>query len=158
MFLSCLKKRKGQAVVEFTFIFLLFLFIFFSIVEFGHLLYTKLTLQHALREAGRYMVTGRTAQDPQNNNLPRPEVILKVFCANLLATGLSCPQLGPQFDLKCVDPPSCTQPGGGPGQTVMVTANFKKRALTPLFAGIFTKDGVEFQLSTTWKNEPFPTE
>ena len=148
------RTSRGQAVVELTFSFLLFLFIFFAVVEFSHLLYTKVTLQHALREAGRYMVTGRTANDANGDPVPRPDLVLQVFCNNLIATGLGCPQFGPQFSLVCLDGP-CKEPGGGPEQTVMVTGIFHKPALFPLFVPIFSQAGVEFQLSTTWKNEPF---
>lgn len=153
---SSIRRTRGQAVVELTFTFLLFLVLFFAIVEFSHLVYTKVTLQHALREAGRYMVTGRTQADLNGDPIPRDDQVLEVFCHNLIATGLRCPQFGPQFSLSCLDGP-CTEPGGGPEQTVVATATLNKRALTPLFAHVFSKDGVEFQLSTTWKNEPFST-
>ena len=46
-------------MVEFTFIALLFFTLIFAIVEFSHLFYTRLNLQHALREAGRLMITGQ---------------------------------------------------------------------------------------------------
>lgn len=152
------KNEIGQAVVELTLGFLLFLVIFFAVVEFSHLLYTKVTLQHAFRESGRYMVTGRTEKDASDSDLPRAEVIRNVFCANLIATGLQCPDLD-QFAFTCFDDNGsqvgCTQPAGGPEQTVMVSATFKKPAFTPLFTNFFPQGGVEFQLSTTWKNEPF---
>lgn len=40
-------KAEGQAVVELTFAFILFFIMFMAVVEFSHLLYTKVTLQHA---------------------------------------------------------------------------------------------------------------
>src|SRR5688500_12563088 len=94
--------QRGQAVVELTLGFLIFLMMFFALVEFSHLLYTRLTLQHALRSAGRYMVTGKTTQDGFGNDLPRPDVIRTIFCSNVIATGLACPNLGPQFVFACV--------------------------------------------------------
>lgn len=149
-----LTAQRGQAVVELTFGFILFLFITFAVVEFSHLAYTRLTLQHSLREAGRYMVTGRTSADANGDPVPRPDRIRQVFCNNLIATGLSCPTFGPQFSMVCLDGP-CKEPGGGPEQTVMATVTVHKPALMPLFSSVFPKGGVEFQLSTTWKNEPF---
>jgi Flp pilus assembly protein TadG len=59
MSLRSIKRQGGQAVVELTFGFLIFLMLFFGVVEFSHLMYTKVTLQYALRSAGRYMVVGR---------------------------------------------------------------------------------------------------
>lgn len=150
--------QRGQSVVELTFGFLLFFVIFSSVVEFSHLLYTKLTLQHSFREAGRYMITGRTKKDTSQENISRPEVIRNVFCANLISTGLRCPEAD-EFTFTCFKDDgskvSCSEPGGGPEQTVNLAATFKKRALFPFFVKVFPEGGVDFQLSTTWKNEPF---
>ncbi len=151
-----LQSRHGQAVVELTFAFLLFFTMFMAIVEFSHLLYTKLTLQHALRTAGRYMITGNTGTDSNGNPIPRDQMIHDVFCANVIATGLQCPSLGTAFTFSCVGAP-CTAPGGGPDQTVLVTVNLTKPAMTPIGSEFFPSGGVPFTLSTTWKNEPWPT-
>ena len=155
MQLRCFRRQRGQAVVELTLGFLLFLVIFFGIVEFSHLLYTKVTLQHALRTAGRYMVTGRTETDGGGNPIPRDQMVRTVFCANVIATGLQCPNLGSDFQFTCDTP--CTAPGGGPEQTVVVTVSLTKPAMVPFFSQFFPSGGVPFQLSTTWKNEPFGT-
>jgi Flp pilus assembly protein TadG len=155
---SPLKQRRGQAVVELTFGFLIFFGLFMAIVEFSHLLYTKVTLQHALRTAGRYMITGKTQQNSNGNNLPRDQVIHDVFCANVIATGLQCPTLASgNFRFVCLPTPGtlCSEPGGGPTQTVLVTVNLKKPAMMPFFSQFFPSGGVSFQLSTTWMNEPF---
>jgi Flp pilus assembly protein TadG len=148
-------KAEGQAVVELTFAFILFFTMFMAVVEFSHLLYTKLTLQHALRSAGRYMITGRTGQDSQGQNIPRDQMIHNVFCANLVATGVQCPSLGSSFQFVCVGSP-CTAPGGGAEQVVMVTVSLNKPPLIPFGSQFLPSGGFPFQLSTTWKNEPFP--
>jgi hypothetical protein len=137
--------------------FLLFFIIFLSIVEFAHLLYAKVTSQHALGTAGRYMVTGRTSMDLQGNNIPRDMMIHDVFCANMIAAGVRCPGLGPDFTFVCLPAPSttCSQPGGGPEQTVLVTVRLVKPALMPFFSRFFPAGGVRLTLSTTWRNEPF---
>ena len=158
-FTRVLQSRGGQAVVELTFAFILFFTLFMAIVEFSHLLYTKVTLQHALRTAGRYMVTGRTGTDGLGNSIPRDQMIHDVFCANVIATGLECPSLGSgNFQFACLPSPgtTCSQPGGGPEQTVMVTVTLTKPAMMPFAAQFFPTGGVPFVLSTTWKNEPFP--
>ena len=80
-------RQGGQAAVEMTVGFLLFFVIFMSIVEFAHLLYAKVTSQHALGTAGRYMVTGRTGVDAKGKNIPRDIMIHDVLCANLI-TGI----------------------------------------------------------------------
>jgi Flp pilus assembly protein TadG len=154
MSLRSMKCQRGQAIVELTFGFLIFLMIFFALVEFSHLLYTKLTLQNALRTAGRYMVTGQ-----KGSTIPRPETIHNVFCANVIATGIQCPALGSSaFTFTCIDAAGVGTPcasAGGPEETVMVTVQLQKPAMTPFFSQFFPTGGVTFQLSTTWKNEPY---
>jgi Flp pilus assembly protein TadG len=148
-------RRDGQAVVELTFGFLIFFSLFMAIVEFSHLLYSKVTLQHALRTAGRYMVTGKTGTDGGGLPIPRDQMIHDVFCNNIIAAGVQCPSLGTSnFQFACLGG-ICTQPGGGSNQTVVVTVNLVKPSLMPFFSRFFPSGGVPFQLSTTWKNEPF---
>lgn len=149
--------QRAQAVVEMTVGFILFFVIFMSIVEFAHLLYAKVTSQHALGTAGRYMVTGRTGVDANQNLIRRDIMIHDVFCANLIAAGIRCPNLGPDFVFVCLPAPAtvCSQPGGGPDQTVLVTVNVIKPALMPFFSKFFPTGGVRMTLSTTWRNEPF---
>jgi len=149
------QSENGQAVVEMTFSFLIFFALFTAIVEFSHLLYAKVTLQHALRTAGRYMVTGNTGMN-KGNPIPRDQMIHDVFCANLIAAGVQCPALNtPNFQFTCIDPPATPCNGGGPTSTVMVTMSVSKPALFPFFSQFFPAGGVPFQISTTWKNEPF---
>jgi hypothetical protein len=158
MSLRSMKRQRGQAVVELTFGFLIFMSIFYAIVEFSHLLYTKVTLQNALRSAGRYMVTGHTGKDGSGNDIPRNEMIHNVFCNNVIAVGVPCPSIGPDFQFTCLPdggtPITCS--GGEPDETVMVTVNLAKPALVPFFSQFFPAGGVRFTLSSTWHNEPYP--
>ncbi|MGH7827212.1 MAG: TadE/TadG family type IV pilus assembly protein [Candidatus Binatia bacterium] len=156
MSLNSSRGLRGQAVVELTFAFLIFITIFLGIVEFSHLLYTKVTLQNALRSAGRYMVTGQTALDGNGNPIPRDQVIHDVFCDNLIAVGVPCPS-GSDFQFICIEDDGTTTAcsGGGPDDTVMVTVNLSKPALIPFFSQFFPSGGFPFQLHTTWKNEPY---
>ena len=93
MSLQPIKCQRGQAVVETTFSFLIFMMVFFGIVEFSHLFYTRLNVQHALSEAGRYMVTGQGLDLSGTDPNARLTVIKNKFCENLIATGLSCANL-----------------------------------------------------------------
>jgi Flp pilus assembly protein TadG len=152
-----LRCRKGQGVVEMMFGFLIFFAFFMAIVEFSHLLYAKVTLQHALRTAGRYMITGNTGTSG-GTPIPRDQMIHDVFCANVIAAGVQCPNLGTSnFTFTCLPTPgtTCSQAGGGPEQTVMVTVNISKPTLIPFFSQFFPSGGVPIQISSTWKNEPF---
>ncbi len=157
--IKVLRRRNGQAVIETLFGFIIFLSFFFAIVEFSHLIYSKVTLQHALRTAGRYMITGNTGTSGGGIPIPRDQMIHDVFCANVIAAGVQCPNLGTiNFQFICLPAPgtTCSAPGGGPDQTVMVTVNVSKPTLLPFFSRFFPAGGVPLALSTTWRNEPFP--
>ncbi|TMA07625.1 MAG: hypothetical protein E6J89_16340 [Deltaproteobacteria bacterium] len=142
--------EKGQTVVEFSLVVLLLFSLIFAIVEFSHLFYTELTLQYALREAGRYMVTGQG--DVSGDPTIRANLIHDKFCQGLIGTGLSCPPIGTgtaaNFRFICGGS-DCSPAGGNPGDTVKVTVKLTK----PWFTGLFGAP-IPFTLSTTWKNEP----
>ena len=147
--LTLLKNRRGQSVVEFTLAAPLFFAAFYAIVEFSHMVYVRVTVQHALDEAGRYVSLGQGQSS--TNPSARIAAVEAAFCGNLIATGLSCPALGtPQFSIN----PSS---GGGPGEIVTVSTTFTK----PFFSGIFRlfdpifPSGITMTLSTTYQNEPY---
>ena len=150
------RSTRGQANLEFALTFPLFALLSLAVVEFSHLFYAELTLQQALREAGRYMVTGQTGKDINGNDMPRPEAIDAVFKKWLIGTGTGLQSLA----LTCGGS-VCNPPGGGPGDKVTLTATFCKPLFTVLFARLFPGGGgcppgnFSFTLSTTWKNEPF---
>lgn len=144
-----IRSKRGQSLVEFTLAAPLFFAAFYAIVEFSHLFYVRVTVQHALDEAARYtsLGLGQNAGNPQ----ARINAALNRFCANLVATGLSCPALGsPQFTVS--------QPlGGGPDDIVTITTTITKpffsgalRLIAPVFP-----TSVTMTLSTTVRNEPY---
>ena len=51
-------RRRGQTMVEFALVAPLFLLLVFGVIEFGLLLHSYITMQHAVDEAARYAVTG----------------------------------------------------------------------------------------------------
>jgi Flp pilus assembly protein TadG len=146
------KQNSGQSAVEFTFCFLLFYTVLMAIVEFSLMLYTKVTLQHALSEAGRYMVTGQGMDLTNKNPDARLEAVENRFCSNLVMTGFSCADVASHMTVTCVG--GCTQPAGGPGQTVTLTATYTKSWLTGMFAYMLPNP-ITLTANTTWKNEPY---
>ena len=152
MLLQSIKCQRGQAVVETTFSFLIFMMVFFGIVEFSHLFYTKMNMQHALSEAGRYMVTGQGLDLSGTNPNARLATIQNKFCKNLIATGLSCVNLASHMTVTCAGAGGCAQPAGGPGQTVTLTATYTKPWFTGLFNHLLPVP-VTLTASTTWVNE-----
>lgn len=152
IFRSAASCKRGQSVVEFTLAAPLFFVAFYAIVEFSHLFYVRLTVQHALDEAGRYMSTGQGQSITDPN--ARLNAIKQVFCSNLVATGLGCPQDNDSEFAFTLDPSN----GGGPGdlsnpQPVTITLRFRK----PFFTGFFGLNPIPLTISTTYQNEPYIT-
>jgi hypothetical protein len=146
-----MRSEKGQSTVEFSLVALLFFTLLFGIIEFSNAYYTKLTLQYALAEAGRYMTTGQGYSS--SNSAARGAAIHDKFCKKLIGTGVPCPPIGPDFTFTCYKDgkgAKCDPDGGNPGDTVVVTATIVKPRLTGLF-GV----PVTFISSTTWKNENY---
>ena len=152
MSLQSIKCQRGQAVVEITFSFLIFMMVFFGIVEFSHLFYTKVNMQHALSEAGRYMVTGQGLDLSGTNPNARLTIIKNKFCQNLIATGISCAAYF-RHDSH-LRRRGCTSAAGGPGQTVTLTATYTKPWFTRLFNQLLPVP-VTLTASTTWVNEVY---
>ena len=147
LILRCVRSKRGQSVVEFTLAAPVFFLAFYAIVEFSHLFYVRSTLQHALDEAARYMSTGQ-GQDSSNPDGPdaaRLAAIQRVFCNNLVATGLGCPTIN-------VIAPE----GNLPGKFVTLTVTARK-AFFSGFLRVLDLAGVELTASTIYQNESYVT-
>jgi Flp pilus assembly protein TadG len=131
----------------------LFFLLVFGITDFGRLFFTQSTLQHALREAGRYAVTGphqaKDPNDPAAGNYSRLESIRNI--AQKYAGGL----LANPSDIQ-ISSGSTTNYAGGPGDTVVVSLKTDLKLITPMIGRYFGNNGMYvFTVSTSFKNEPF---
>jgi Flp pilus assembly protein TadG len=147
---QALRSRSGQSMVEFALVAPLFFLLVFGITDFGRLFFTQETLQFALREAGRYAVTGQHLPDAKNGgNLSRVDSIKSV--AQQKAIGL------------LTDPNSIVVSSGGvtgfaghPGDTVVVSLTTNLKLITPMIGRFFgPSQTYTFTVQTTFRNEPF---
>lgn len=113
------KNRRGDGLVEYALIYLLFFTVFYGVIEFGRTVASYNILGAATREAGRYAIvhgsaSGNPADQATLQNIVRQWVI-----------GL---------DSSAVTVTATWTPAGGPaGGTVLVQSQY---TLTP-FSGIF---------------------
>jgi len=144
-----LRDESGQALVEFAIVASLLVLLVFGIMDFGRLLFAQMTLQHAIREAGRFAVTGNKLPDPSDpsRTLSRVDSIKEVARRN--AVGLDVSGID-------VSSPNGAGTAGGPGQNVTISMNQSLRLITPIVAQFFSGGQYSFFLRTTFKNEPFP--
>ena len=148
------KDESGATLVEFAFSASVFLLLLFGILDFGFLFFAKLTLQDAVRTAGRYAVTGNC--DSGNcydggNSGNRLQTILDTIQQHSFG-------LNPTVGVHCVGACSTSYGGGGnnaggPGDTVQITATY---VFHPIITSSFYSGGAyTITVSSSYKNELF---
>lgn len=129
-------------MVEFAVVAPLFLLLVFGITDFGLLFFKQETLQYAIREAGRYAVTGRSVTGET-----RVQSIIDTAtkaAAGIPITGINVISGG------------VTNSAGGPRQMVTVSLTATHTFITPMIGKFFPPNGqYVITVSTTFMNEPF---
>ncbi len=139
------RDSSGQSIVEFAIVLPLLLLMFFGIFEFGRFYFTKLTLQHAVREATRFAVTGNVLTDPETGEpIDRAGSIVRVILHNT-------ENLDVALDGVSISPAD----GGGPEDIVRVAVDFRYNLTLPLIRGIVPDGYVDISFSTAMRNEAF---
>jgi hypothetical protein len=142
---SARSSSDGSTLVEFSLLAPIVIFLFMGVFEFGRFFYTRLTLQHAVREAARFAITGSTMEDPVTGDpMSRAQSIRQVILEEAATLHLDVEDV-------TIDPPD----GGGPSQVVRVSGDFQYVFVTPGLAQMFPDVSYDFSVSTSMKNEPF---
>jgi Flp pilus assembly protein TadG len=136
--------------VEFALVAPMFFLLFFAIFDFARMFYVQMTLQNAVRQAGRYAITGNHVPDPQNHgqNLSRVNSIISV--AQQAAGGLSV------SGIQISSAGGGSGSAGGPGDTVTISLTSQLQLMTPIVSTFFPNGAYTFTVSVSFKNEPFP--
>ena len=153
---------SGQTLVEFAIAAMVFLLLLFATIDFGYFYYVKVTLQNAVRQAGRYAITGNCSAGTNcfvggttNRYNSIIQVALTYSFGLITASNVSITCLPPPIGLTggC---PSYAGGAGGPGDTVMITATYTWHPVTALVSKFFNNGVYTFSVSATFKNESFP--
>ena len=138
------KRDSGQAALEFAVSALVMFLLVFAVCDFSYLFFTKLTLQNAVRQGGRYAITGQSMsgktrvnsilQTVQNTSLGLATTSNTTVCS--VTCGCGC--------------------GGVPQDTVTIVVTYQYRFLTPLMARYFTGGTYTYTVSSSFRNEAFP--
>jgi hypothetical protein len=142
----------GLELMELSFILPVFLLLMLGILDFGRLFFTEITLQHAMREGGRFGVTGRQLQDPNDpgNLQSRIESIRRVVKDAAVGVPMDPKDIVITSVLGGDDNP------GGPGDTITISLTYKFLFITPMIGRFFGDGSHTFVASTSFRNEPFP--
>jgi Flp pilus assembly protein TadG len=140
-----LNAERGQSILEFAITALLLFLLVFAIIDYSHLYFDKLTLQNAVRQGGRYAITGQSM--PGNSRY-----------LSILATvrNASLGMAASSNTTVCSQPSGNCNFGGGPNETVTITVNYLYRINTPIMAQFFPGGTYLITVSSSFRNEPFP--
>lgn len=140
-------------MVEYALVFPLIAMFVFGLIDFGRLFFTELTLQNALRMAGRYAVTGNHLPNPANpsQSLSRAASILQVAQQNAMGISVSGLQIS-----SSTSGGTAGSGAGGPGDTVKLSLTYNLALITPLIGQFFQNGVYSFTVNTSFHNEPFP--
>ena len=135
---------SGQSLVEFAISLLTFLVLIFAVMDFSYLFLVKLTLQNAVRQAGRYAITGQSMSGQSRYN----SILLT---AEQHSFGLA----NSSNTTICSGATGCGS-GGGPLDSVTITITYPYPFITPLLGAVFKSGTYSIKVTDTYKNEPFP--
>ncbi len=140
---STVGNRRGQSLIEFVLLVPIAVFLVLASVDVGYHFYTKLTVRHAVTEAGRYATTGQVLTDPLTGTpLSRAESIKQTLLAK--ATALRIDVAG--VTLNPAD-------GGGPDDIVSIRLDYTYN-FGPALSPHFFPRTLDLDVTTVVKNEP----
>ncbi len=149
---------RGQALLEFSLVAMLFFLLAFAAIDFCWLLFNQMSMQNAVRAACRYASTGDYITSPTTGtSIGRVNSITQILQQAAVGTNIQ------SIVISSVAGGTCNSSGlplgcaGGPGDTVTVKAVCGVPLLTNVFGSFFTGDTFNFTVSATFKDEPFPS-
>jgi len=148
---------SGQTMVEVGLCLSLFFLLVMAVADFGYLTSTKLTLQNAVRQAGRYAITGQciTAGDGSCSKTRYNSIVQTLEDTSLGLINSS--NLGSDVTLTCTDEGGgCPNNAGGPADIVTISVTYPYSFITPLIAPFFPNHSYTIKVSAAFANEPFP--
>ena len=146
-------RKHGQAMVEYALVLPVMALLIFGLIDFGRLFFTELTVQNALRIAGRYAVTGNHLPNPANPSQPisRAASIKQVAQQNAMGIDVSGLVISSRTSGGAL-----SMGAGGPGDTIQLSLTYNLTLLTPLIGQFFQNGVYTFTVNTYFHNEPFP--
>lgn len=134
----------GASMLEFLFAGTVFFLLIISIFDFSYVYLYKMELQNAVRQAGRYAITGQAM-----SGVSRYSSILQKVSD--LSQGLA----NSSNTTVCSANGGCGN-AGGPGDVVTVTVTYPYPLHTPLMRVFFTNGKYTIKVSSSFTNEAFP--
>jgi hypothetical protein len=149
------QSEKGQSLVEAAIVLLLLLFMIFAVIDFSILFYVYQSMEHGISEATRYGITGQQREDPGNpgSYLSREDsikLVMREWNPIIVLDNSS-------FTFEHLSGTFWTAGSGGPSDISRVTVNYNWKPITPLINLLFAGGQIPLRVSSTVKNEGYPT-
>lgn len=143
-------RQFGVYITELAIILPLFLLLLIGVLDFSRLMYTQITLEHAIREGGRFGVTGnRLPGEEPGDLLNRIDSIKRVIEDYAVGVNVNTADI----EISTVDGGDGDAGGGGELFTISLTHSVD--LVTPLIAEFFDDGKYTFTVETSFRNEPF---
>jgi Flp pilus assembly protein TadG len=143
--------NRGEGLVEFAVVLPLFFLLIFGILDMGHLYFVQVTLENAVREAGRYAVTGQKM--PGLSRVASIQQVAQNSAPGLDLTKVIISSSGDSATGGVGNADSA----GLPGDNVTISLTTHLTLFTPLMGHYYgTNDVDTFTDSVTFRNERFP--
>jgi Flp pilus assembly protein TadG len=147
--------ESGQALVEIAFSLGIFPLLVWGTIEFGTMYSYKVTLQNAVRQAGRYAITGQCTSGNNCTAADRYNAIIEILegtsqglinSNNVGDVAITCTNLGG----------GCPVGGaGGPGDEIVITVTYPYQFVTGPITRFFPS-GYTITVASSVTNEMFP--
>jgi Flp pilus assembly protein TadG len=156
------RDERGATAVEFALVAPLLFFALISLIEVGLMGMTVSGLDNAVVEVGRKIRTGR-ADRPTSAEAFKSQVCAVVgsvaaSCYDRLTVSVEKFASFSNANQLADTPPQNQFDSGGPGDIIVVKADFKWPAMTPFLAAAYHSGGpneVTLAARTVFKNEPY---
>ena len=141
---------EGGSVLEFALVAPMLFMVILACMELALLLNAEMTLQYAVRTAGRYAITGNHLADPKHPGQSLSRIASITQVAQQAALGLNV------SGISISSSAGGNGNAGGPGDTVTISLTTSMPINTPLVAQFFKNGNYTNTASVSFKNEPFP--
>jgi Flp pilus assembly protein TadG len=150
------RKDEGQAMVEVAISLFLLLVFTMAAIDFAYLFSTKVTLQNAVCQAGRYAITGQCITGTDGScSQSRYNSIVKRLQDNSL--GFLNTTNTSDISIACTNNGGgCPNSAGGPGDLITISVAYPYGFLSPLLSAFFPSHAYTIRLSSAFTNEHFP--
>jgi Flp pilus assembly protein TadG len=148
--------ESGQALAEMAISLSILVAMAMAAMDFGYLLCTKLTLQNAVRQAGRYAVTGQCTTD-SNGSCSQTRYNSVIQTLEDSSLGMINSSNTGDVMMACTNKGGgCPNNAGGPGDLVTISISSPYGFLSPILASFFPNHAYTVKVGTAFTNEPFP--